>query len=210
MSDPRILVAGLDSGLAARITPILRQRVKSVTVAGAGGDALDLLGKEPAAILICELRQGEQSGLSLWTDARRLCPDLQAILLASRPSVEDAVEALRSGVTDLVIKPISEAAILSAIDRALARLTRRPMNKVESPQADDIHLPPAPHFLSPRPETPNRSELTIDVSAGGSLHELERRLVEEVIRRFDGNKSAAARSLGIHRKSLYRLLAAKG
>ncbi len=35
---------------------------------------------------------------------------------------------------------------------------------------------------------------------------IERSIVSEVINRYNGNKSAAARALGLHRKTLYRIL----
>jgi DNA-binding NtrC family response regulator len=47
---------------------------------------------------------------------------------------------------------------------------------------------------------------TITVPFGGNLKEIERAIVAEVIHRARGNKSAAARSLGLHRKTLYRII----
>jgi DNA-binding NtrC family response regulator len=47
---------------------------------------------------------------------------------------------------------------------------------------------------------------TISVPLAGSLKEMERTIVEEVIQRCRGNKAAAARTLGLHRRTLYRLL----
>ena len=44
----------------------------------------------------------------------------------------------------------------------------------------------------------------------GGLKQIEQYLVHEVIRRCRGNKAAAARSLGLHRRTLYRLLERKG
>jgi DNA-binding NtrC family response regulator len=51
---------------------------------------------------------------------------------------------------------------------------------------------------------------TLSVPVAGGLKQIERFLVEEVIRRCRGNKAAAARSLGLHRRTLYRLLREKG
>jgi DNA-binding NtrC family response regulator len=46
----------------------------------------------------------------------------------------------------------------------------------------------------------------ISVLLTGDLRHGERQIVEEVIRRLGGNKAAAARALGLHRRTLYRLL----
>jgi DNA-binding NtrC family response regulator len=47
---------------------------------------------------------------------------------------------------------------------------------------------------------------TITVPFVGDLKLIERAIVAEVINRAQGNKSAAARSLGLHRKTLYRII----
>jgi len=49
----------------------------------------------------------------------------------------------------------------------------------------------------------------ISVPLAGGLKEIERYVIKEVIRRCRGNKAAAARSLGLHRRTLYRLLKAR-
>jgi DNA-binding NtrC family response regulator len=46
----------------------------------------------------------------------------------------------------------------------------------------------------------------ISVPLAGGLKEIERYVIKEVIRRCRGNKAAAARSLGLNRRKLYRLL----
>ncbi|MFH1300206.1 MAG: sigma 54-interacting transcriptional regulator, partial [Planctomycetota bacterium] len=47
---------------------------------------------------------------------------------------------------------------------------------------------------------------TIPVSLTGNLKSIEQRIIKEMVNRFGGNKAAAARKLGIQRKTLYRIL----
>jgi DNA-binding NtrC family response regulator len=47
---------------------------------------------------------------------------------------------------------------------------------------------------------------TISVPVTGRLCDIERTVIEEVIQRCRGNKAAAARALGLHRRTLYRML----
>ena len=46
----------------------------------------------------------------------------------------------------------------------------------------------------------------ISVPLVGGLKRMERSIIDEVIQRCRGNKAAAARALGLHRRTLYRLL----
>ncbi|MGD0518017.1 MAG: sigma 54-interacting transcriptional regulator [Thermoguttaceae bacterium] len=55
---------------------------------------------------------------------------------------------------------------------------------------------------NPRPEPCNE----ISVPLGGELRDIERYIISEVIRRCHGNKTAAARTLKLPRRTLYRLL----
>ena len=47
---------------------------------------------------------------------------------------------------------------------------------------------------------------TFPVSLAGNLHQIQRSIIDEVIQRSGGNKAAAARVLGLHRRTLYRIL----
>ncbi len=44
------------------------------------------------------------------------------------------------------------------------------------------------------------------VPLSGKLREIERHVIEETVQRCGGNKAAAARTLGLHRRTLYRML----
>ena len=47
---------------------------------------------------------------------------------------------------------------------------------------------------------------TISVPLIGGIKQIERSIVEAVVERCRGNKAAAARALGLHRRTLYRIL----
>jgi DNA-binding NtrC family response regulator len=56
------------------------------------------------------------------------------------------------------------------------------------------------------PRAPGGRSGTFPVSLVGNLHQIERSIIDEVIQRSGGNKAAAARVLGLHRRTLYRIL----
>jgi DNA-binding NtrC family response regulator len=56
------------------------------------------------------------------------------------------------------------------------------------------------------PRAPGGPCETFPVPLAGDLRQIERSIVDEVIQRNGGNKAAAARALGLHRRTLYRIL----
>ncbi len=59
------------------------------------------------------------------------------------------------------------------------------------------------HVSSPAP-APNCDMISVPLV--GDLRTIERCVIREVVRRLGGNKAAAARALGMHRRTLYRVL----
>lgn len=57
-----------------------------------------------------------------------------------------------------------------------------------------------------RMSQPQPARDLLSVALEGDLRSIERSVIREVVRRNGGNKAAAARALGMHRRTLYRLL----
>ncbi len=89
--------------------------------------------------------------------------------------------------------PGNVAELSSVIIRAIVNASSEVINR------DDVTVL---FRKNPRPEPSNE----ISVPLGGELREIERYIVREVIRRCHGNKTAAARTLRLPRRTLYRLL----
>ncbi len=71
--------------------------------------------------------------------------------------------------------------------------------------SDGTRIGEAAIALSPHKPDVHGAETT-SVLLSGNLQEIERRIIAEMIERCGGNKAAAARALGLHRRTLYRML----
>ena len=78
-----------------------------VTTAENGEEALPLVAKEDFDILIVDVRLPGKSGLQVLSEAKDLKPRLQCIVITAYPSVELAVEAMKIGAVDYLIKPVA-------------------------------------------------------------------------------------------------------
>jgi DNA-binding NtrC family response regulator len=137
----------------------------------------------------------DRDGISLLAELQRLQPDLGLVAMTDRPTLESAVEALRNGACDYLFKPVTPQKVWAAWERVARRKQIRALPAAAS----------ASPALAEQPAG-NGPSATVTVPLQGDYKEVERTLVRQVIVRFDGNKTAAAKALGMHRKTLYRVL----
>lgn len=85
-----------------------------------GSVAMEMLGEHPFDVLILDLYMPGNTGLEVFEAARRLDPEVQALVMTGNASVETAVEALRAGAYDYLMKPLESLAVFElALTRAL-------------------------------------------------------------------------------------------
>ncbi len=110
------MALGLES---AGFETIQRSSAREAATLLASDEAHDL------ALIVSDLQLGPDSGLELCTHARTLHPRLPAILVTGHASVKTAIEAMRRGIWDYLVKPVSLDELELQVRRAIehARLS---------------------------------------------------------------------------------------
>jgi two-component system NtrC family response regulator len=81
--------------------------------------ALEMLASWEPELLITDVRMPGVSGLTLVKEAHKLYPEMQAIIMTAHGAVEDAVEAMKSGAWDYILKPFENHRLLLTVERCL-------------------------------------------------------------------------------------------
>lgn len=81
--------------------------IYQVVMAETGEEALDLIGKQDFDVLIVDVRLPGKSGLQVLSEVRETKPYIKCIVITAYPSVELAVEAMKLGAVDYLIKPVA-------------------------------------------------------------------------------------------------------
>ncbi len=98
----------------------------TVFTASAVWQALQLLETTAVDLVITDLKMPGSSGLELVRHVRENLPDTEVVMITGYPSIEGAVEAVRSGAEDYLTKPFTDEELFDAVRRALGKLhTRR-------------------------------------------------------------------------------------
>jgi len=82
----------------------LRTRIAARADRGSGGEALEIIRREPVSVLITDLVMPGMSGIDLLRASRSLSPETETVLMTAYGTVENAVEAMKQGAYDFVTK----------------------------------------------------------------------------------------------------------
>lgn len=122
----RILVVEDDPGVGETVCLLLSAASYQVELVTRGAEGLLRAVSGDYDLLITDLRLPDQDGLSIIRGVREAGIDLPMILMTSFSSIDTAIEALRSGAIDYIIKPFSNDDFRHAVERTLAeRRVRR-------------------------------------------------------------------------------------
>ncbi len=126
MSQQRVLVVD-DETRMRRVLEIMLQKMGLETrVAHNGQEALALAQKESFDLVLTDLRMPEMDGLALLDALRAQKVEVPVILLTAYGTVESAVQAMKLGAYDYILRPFDVEAVERVITRALTtERTRR-------------------------------------------------------------------------------------
>ena len=88
-------------------------------------DAVRFLDESTIDIVITDFKMPEQNGLALIRHIRDNCPDIEIIMITGHPDIEDAVQAIKDGADDYLVKPFTDTELLDAVQRMVEKLGNR-------------------------------------------------------------------------------------
>jgi two-component system response regulator PilR (NtrC family) len=114
-----ILVADDEPGVRESLAEILRDAGYTVQTAADGTAALKALDDHDFAVVVTDLRMPGADGLAVLKRAREISPQTLVLVMTAHGTVDTAVEALRSGASDYLLKPVAFDDLLAKVERLL-------------------------------------------------------------------------------------------
>ncbi|RMD86007.1 MAG: sigma-54-dependent Fis family transcriptional regulator [Candidatus Dadabacteria bacterium] len=115
----RILIVEDDFAMLETCAQVLARAGFEVRTAGSGREALEVLQASAFDVVLTDLRMPEVSGLDVLRAAKHSDPETVVILITAFPTVDTAVEALKQGAADYLLKPFSTEQLRDAVRQAL-------------------------------------------------------------------------------------------
>lgn len=175
--DVRVLVVEDESRWRDLMVEVIPEMGFAARGARSAEDALQVMEADAYDILLLDLHLPSMNGIDLFKRVKSRWPATQGIILTAYGDLAAAQEAIRLRVAEFLTKPCHLSDIEAALERArqLVVVSRR----LASPQQS-----------APPP-------------GGATLQEAQKQIILDALARHQNNKAAAARELGISRRSLY-------
>jgi two-component system, response regulator RegA len=174
---PTLLVVDDDESCRWAMSRAFERRGYAVREADSVPAALELLRLFSPEYAVVDLRMPGPSGLTLVHKLHESDPNTRIVMLTGFASIATAVEAIKAGANDYLIKPVDADAVEVALGAADAKALQA--KRQDGPEAEQLI----------------------------SVDRLAWEHIQRTLAQHDGNISAAARALGMHRRTLQRKLA---
>ena len=119
-SPGHVLVVDDDSAVGTVLEALLEQGGIESSWVGSADKALDQLARRIVDVVVTDVRMPGMDGLQLLKEIRARFPGVAVIVMTAHGTVPLAVEAMKAGAADFVMKPFDREEVLYSVRKALA------------------------------------------------------------------------------------------
>lgn len=118
-AEARLLIADDEPLFLKTTTALLRREGFACVAAANGAEALEALATQPIDLVISDLNMPGNLQLELLRGSRAAHPQVPLIVVTGAPSLPTAIEGVRLGIADYLLKPVRYDDLLASVRRAL-------------------------------------------------------------------------------------------
>jgi len=136
MGASRILVVDDEADMLEICREVLQSPDLEILTETDSKRAAEKLSCESYDLLLADLKMPGMDGLGLLEYARKVSPETVILMVTAFPTVETAVEAVKKGAFDYIIKPFTPDQLRIAVRRAIAQKGLKEGNRLANPAID--------------------------------------------------------------------------
>jgi putative nucleotidyltransferase with HDIG domain len=115
---PRILIVDDQDDIRCVLNDLLSEQY-DCSQAGSATEALSLLREQDFQLVLSDITMPGMTGLEMIPHVQELAPDTVVVMISGMQTVESAIEALRLGAFDYLVKPFDLRQVEAGVKRAL-------------------------------------------------------------------------------------------
>ena len=113
-----ILIVGDEPDMRTSLIHALGGAGYSVETASSGFEALDKFKKDECSLVITDVNMPQMSGFEVLEEIKKMSSEVPVVLITADGSVDSAVEAIKKGAADYILRPFSHEIIQLAVRKA--------------------------------------------------------------------------------------------
>ncbi len=121
----QVLIVDDEPEMCFLLSDILRDEGCAVGTAYSGEQALAKMEAQEFAVVITDLNMKGMPGMTLLKEIKRLHPETNVIIMTAFGSIESAIEAMKQGAYDYVMKPVKSEEIALTTQKAVREASLR-------------------------------------------------------------------------------------
>ncbi|MDP3028747.1 MAG: response regulator [Deltaproteobacteria bacterium] len=126
MGEPiRVLLVDDEERFAQTLSKRLTERGLSVLTASRGMEALELMEDHVFDVVVLDVKMPGMTGVETLREIKKIQPLTEVILLTGHASVDSAIEGMRLGALEYLMKPCEIEELMARIEEAYAKRAMR-------------------------------------------------------------------------------------
>jgi len=125
---PKILVVDDEENHRIMLRAVLKEEGYEVAEADDGLEAIKAVEEEPFDLILLDIRMTSMDGIEALTEIRKISPRVPVLIMTAYASVKTAVEALKAGAFEYLIKPLNIEELKILIQKGLEHYHLREEN----------------------------------------------------------------------------------
>jgi len=179
MSNGSVLVVEDDASLREALCDTLEMAGYDTVSAADGAAAIDVLDKHAINMVVSDVQMKPMDGTMLLKRIKKIDPNLPVVLMTAYGTIQKAVQAMREGAVDYLVKPFEAEVLVNMVSRLIVDISTGDVQLVaEDPESKDLLM------LARRVA---QSDATVLLSGdSGTGKEVYARFIHQYSKRCDG------------------------
>ncbi len=140
---PKILIVDDEQSFAQTLGERLSIRDYDVHVCFNGHDAVEKISHSHIDVVILDVAMPGMSGIEALREIKKIKPLTEVVMLSGQATVESAIEGMKLGAMDYLIKPCETDELIAKINEAYVRKKRHEEKITEAKMKELISSPHA-------------------------------------------------------------------
>ncbi|MCJ7772775.1 MAG: response regulator, partial [Desulfobacterales bacterium] len=121
MKELKILIVDDEERFLETTKKLLLKNEYEALTAQSGSEALEILGRQLIHVVILDVKMPQMDGIETLKQIKQRFPLVEVIMLTGHASVESAVDGLKSGATDYLMKPTDVKELIQKSEEAFEK-----------------------------------------------------------------------------------------